>query len=269
MVEAAGIALRAAAGLGSIYLILCVFLWAIQDKLIFHPQPLLTLPNHPQAVPVAIDRGEVVLRGWVVNEAAPGAVVVYFGGNAEEVSVQVNAFAERAATTVLVNYRGYGESEGRPSEQALVEDAVAIAAWARRRFADRPLVLFGSSLGTGVAALAAPKVRPDAVILSSPYRSVENIARATFPIFPVRWMLRHPFRAETAAPHLPRTLVFASPTDRVIPFVESEAMAGLLGERGQLHVFDLPHNAFLAHPSIWQVVDDFLAWVGDEAAPAA
>ena len=268
--EVAGIALRAALGLGCVYFLLCAFLWAIQERLIFHPQPVFAPPSHPRAAAVTIDRGDAVLRGWVVNGDAPGIVVLYFGGNAEEVSVHINAFAERAATTLLVNYRGYGGSDGRPSEQALVEDAVAVAAWAKRQFEARPLVLFGSSLGTGVAVLAAPQVRPDAVILSSPYLSVERIARSSFPIFPVRWMLRHPFRAETEVAHLPNTLMFASRTDRVIPFAESKALANLLGERGDLRVFDdLPHNAFLAYPPLWQAVDDFLAAVADKAEPRA
>lgn len=260
--EIAGVGLRAGLGLGFVYGGLCAFLWAAQERLIFHPRPVGVAPSDPPAAPVAIPRGAVVLRGWVVNAASPGPVIVYYGGNAEEVSWQVDAFAARRATTVLANYRGYGDSDGRPSERALVEDGVAVAEWARQRFPDRPLVLFGASLGTGVAALAAPNARPDGLILCSPYRSVERIARSTFPMFPVRWLLRHPFRAETAAPQLPRTLAFASRVDRVIPFRESEAMVRLLGDRADLRVFDLPHNAFLSHPPLWRAVDDFLATFG-------
>ena len=258
-------ALRVALGLGVIYVLLCGFLWLWQERLIFHPRGIAAPPRNPAAAPVAIDRGEVVLRGWVVNANAAGPVIVYAGGNAEEVSAHVDAFAARKATTLLVNYRGYGESEGAPSEHALVEDAVALAAWANARFPARPLVLFGVSLGTGVVALAAARARPDAVVLVSPYRSVERIARATFPMFPVRMMLRHPLRAEAAVAHLPRALIFASPSDRVIPFHESETMARLLGERAEWHTFDLAHAAFLAYPPVWDAIDAFLADVARDA----
>ena len=259
LAEVAGVCARVGLGLGTVYLVLCGFLWAFQEKLIFHPRGVVAPPTNPAAAPVAIDRGEVVLRGWLVNEHEDGPVVVYFGGNGEEVSVQVNAFAHRPAATLLVNYRGYGESGGVPSEHALVEDAVALAAWARARMPNRPLVLFGLSLGTGVAALAAARARPDALILVSPYRSVERIARKTFPWFPVRWMLRHPLRAETAVDDIPRALLIASPVDAVIPFAESKAMADRLGERACLYTFHLAHGAFLAHPPLWEAVDAFLA----------
>ena len=267
LADVAGAALRVALGLGTIYLLLCGFLWVWQEKLIFHPRPVAAPPGNPAAMAIAIDRGAVVLRGWVVNADAPGPVVVYAGGNAEEVSWHVDAFAQRAATTVLVNYRGYGDSEGTPSERALVEDAVAVSAWAKARFPDRPLVLFGVSLGTGVVALAAARAQPDALVLVSPYRSVERIARSTFPMFPVRMMLRHPRRAETAVDAMPRALAFASPVDSVIPFAESEAMAQALGERAEWHTFRLAHNEFLSAAPVWERVDAFLADVERDAGP--
>ena len=263
--DLAGFVLRAGLVVGGVYLALCGALWALQERMIFHPQPLVRLPEHPAARELTIDRGEAVLHGWIVNQASAGPVLIYCGGNAEEVSAHVDAFAQRAAVTVLMNYRGYGKSTGTPSQRAFVQDAVAIGQWAKARFPNRPLVLFGLSLGTGVVALATPQVGPDAVILVSPYRSVENIARATYPIFPVRWMLRHPFRAETAVPRMPRTLVFASPTDRVIPFAESQGMVRALGDRAELHAFELDHGAFLAHPPLWREVDRFLASVAGGA----
>lgn len=258
LLEAATAALRIVLVLGGIYLALCAALWAIQDKLIFHPQKLVAGPKHPAAKAVALSRGDAVLRGWTVNEDADGPLVVYYGGNAEEVSAHIDGFRAQQATTVLFNYRGYGASDGKPSQAALVEDAVAIAGWARQRFPDRPLVLFGLSLGSGVAALATPRTKPDALVLVSPYRSIEHIARATYPIFPIRWLLRHPFRAETAVDAMPRTLVFAAPNDRVIRFAESEAMVRLIGDKARLHTFDVAHGEFLFHPPVWALVGEFL-----------
>ena len=263
LAEIAPVALRVVLILGGVYLLLCALLWALQDKLIFHPQKLAATPNHPAAEPIAIARGDAVLRGWAVNaDAAPGTpLVLYSGGNAEEVSAHIDAFAHLAATTLLVNYRGYGESDGAPSEKALVEDAVAIVEWGRERFPDRPLVLFGLSLGSGVVTLAAPSVKPDAAILVSPYRSVEQIARSTYPIFPIRLLLRHPFRAESAVDAIPRALVFASPADRVIRFAESEAMVRLFGDRAELQTLNVAHADFLHQRSVWQAVARFLATV--------
>ena len=257
--EAVPLALRILLALGGIYLALCGALWALQEKLIFHPQPLGPAPAAGAGTAVSLSRGDATLRGWTVNEAVAGPVIVYFGGNAEEVSAHVEGFAGRAATTVLFNYRGYGDSDGKPGERAMVGDAVAIAEWARGRFPERPLVLFGLSLGSGIAALATPVVKPDALVLVSPYRSVEHIARATYPMFPIRWLLRHPFRAESAIAAMPQSLVFAAPEDRVIRFAETAAMVALMGEKAQLHTFDVAHGEFLFHPPVWGVVDEFLS----------
>lgn len=247
------------------YLGACALLWAFQEKLIFYPRSVGHPPANPPAEPIEIMRPDAVLRGWVVNAASGGPLIVYFGGNAEEVSRNTRNWARRAATTVLVNYRGYGNSTGKPGEAALCGDAVAISEWARARFPDRPLVLFGQSLGSGIAVLAAPAVRPDALILISPYRSIQHVARRVLPFVPARMLLRHRFDAETAVAHLPRTLVLASPRDEVIGFNENKAMVAAIDAQAlqgvELQEFQLRHTRFFNHPPVWEAVDDFLATV--------
>ena len=252
------IALRIVLFAGGVYLALCVFLWAVQERMIFHPQPLPYPPAHPAAESVEVANAGETLRGWIVNEDRPGPLLVYFGGNAEEVSENLHGWAQVPATVVLLNYRGFGQSSGKPTQAHLVSDAVAIVRWAQARCPHHPLVLFGLSLGSGVAALAAAEVSPDALIIVSPYRSVAHIARSRFPIFPIRWLLRHPFDAESVADRMPRTLAFASPIDRVIPFGESTAMVEALGDRVEFHTFDVAHNAFMAHAPLWDQVAAFL-----------
>ncbi len=253
-----------AAALFLAYLGSCALLWAMQDSLLFHPRALTYPPAHQAAVSAEVERPDAVLRGWIVNGEQTGPVVVYFGGNAEEVSVNIPSFADRRATTVLFNYRGYGESTGKPSERHLVADAVAVAEWAKTRFPGRPLVLFGSSLGTGVASLAAARIAPDAVILVSPYRSITRVAEKHFRIFPVRWLLRHRFRAEAVVASMPPTLVIASSVDGVIPFAESQAMVQAMravkdGPPVAFRTIDVPHGAFPGQPEFWRAVDDYLA----------
>ena len=253
------------AALSFAYVASCVLLWSTQENLIFYPRSLVFQPTHPAAIPIEIDRADnIMLRGWVVNEGQGGPLIVYFGGNAEELSGNIGYFADRRATTVLLNYRGYGESTGKPAERHLVEDAVAVSEWTKARYPGRPLVLFGSSLGTAVAALAAARVKPDAAILVSPYRSIARIAQRYFRVFPVRWLLRHPFRAEAAAAGMPPTLVIASSVDGVIPYEESQAMVRAMraAENGSpidFRTIDVPHGTFPGEPEFWQVVDDYLA----------
>ena len=250
------------------YLGVCALLWAFQEKLIFHPKPVWETPPNPPAEPFDIRRPDAVLRGWVVNAESDGPLVVYFGGNAEEVSWNIPNWSERKATTILVNYRGFGDSTGKPGEAALRGDAIAVADWARTHYPDRPLVLFGQSLGSGIAVLTASTVEPDALILISPYRSVENLARRTVPFVPVRALLKHRFNAETAVATLPRTLVLASPKDQVIPYKENAAMVKAIDAVAEhpveLRTFRLSHNEFFSHPPVWQAVDEFLSEVAGD-----
>src|SRR4029453_7760035 len=108
------------------------------------------------------------LRGWFLRNASDDApLVIYFGGNADEASYHIDQFsALRCCSALLVNYRGYGDSTGAPSERALPADGIRLFDFAQSlRRAPGPTVLFGRSLGTGVA-ISTAAVRPvEAMVL--------------------------------------------------------------------------------------------------------
>ncbi|MCZ6886938.1 MAG: alpha/beta hydrolase [Gammaproteobacteria bacterium] len=213
-----------------VYVAVCALIFLAQDKLLFFPRSQTYQIDSPDAEPIEIAAAGVTLRGWIVNPLSQGPLVIYFGGNAEELSPLVRTFVPLDATTVLINYRGFGLSEGSPSQDALVGDARIIVQTMTQRFGkQRSLYLFGRSLGAGVAALAAATGSPDGLILLSPYRSVTHLARQRFPWAPVAWMLRHPFDVESVVGTLPeRILVIYATDDRVIPASESRALLALL-----------------------------------------
>jgi fermentation-respiration switch protein FrsA (DUF1100 family) len=130
--------------------------WLAQDRLIFFPQPVgSTAHLPPEARPLEIVAADGTrLRGWMrVAAETPAPVVLYFGGNAEEVSwTLADKRWPREWTIVAINYRGYGGSEGEPSETALVADGLAIYdVVAARPDVDRRRCRLGRSLGTGAA----------------------------------------------------------------------------------------------------------------------
>jgi fermentation-respiration switch protein FrsA (DUF1100 family) len=130
------------------------------------------------------------LRAWHLPRADAFAQVVYFHGNGGNLSiwadVLIGLWRERL-DVVAVDYRGYGLSSGRPSEQGLYRDADATIAYvdARRRRADLPLIYWGRSLGTAMASFAATRGRPDGVVLEAGFPS----ARALFDRNPVMLVL--------------------------------------------------------------------------------
>ncbi len=242
------------------YVGVCLLLYLLQERMIFFPQPLASQPSGAHVERASLQRGDVTLRGWVVNGRSEGPVLCYFGGNAEEVSGLVDVFARLDAVTVLMNYRGFGESGGSPSAAHLIEDAAAVVSSLRHRFGtDRPVVVFGRSLGSGIAALAAGAEDVDGLILLSPYRSIERIAKSRFPFAPIGWLLRHNIDATLAIDALPaRILALHATADSVVPTHESKAFIDELKAESQIVTFDGPHNIPLETPQLWRAIEGFV-----------
>jgi fermentation-respiration switch protein FrsA (DUF1100 family) len=212
--------------------------WAFQERLLFFPQP--AAGNGP--IPAGWTREEVriAMRDGVevagVLLRPPGeraSVVIYFGGNAEEVTAwteDADRFGARAR--LLVNYRGYGRSAGSPSQEKLVADGLEIHDWAARHPAldAARIALHGRSLGTGVAVQVAAARPVRCVVLVSAYDSVREVARGFYPWLPVTWILRHPFDSAAQAPamRVPALFLYGG-RDTVIAKRHSERLARLWG----------------------------------------
>ena len=179
--------------------------WLAQDRMIFFPQPVVSTAH----LPVAAKPLEIVatdgtrLRGWMrAASATPAPVIVYFGGNAEEVSwTLADARWPRDWAIVAINYRGYGTSEGAPGEAELAADALVIydTIAARPDVDPRRIVAFGRSIGTGVAVKVAAARPVAGAILVSPFDSLVALGRTHYPWLPVSWLLRHRFDADADA----------------------------------------------------------------------
>ena len=270
--------LRLALTAAAVYVGLCVVLYLLQERMIFFPRSLEGDPQGPSVEAASVQRGAVTLRGWVVNGDSNGPLLIYFGGNAEEVSGLAGTFAKLDAVVVLMNYRGYGASDGKPTAADLIDDAAAIveamvAKFGQVESADgqpahaqaRPVILFGRSLGSGIAALAARSPQVDGLILLSPYRSIADIAAHRFPIMPVRRLLRHNIDATLALGALPqRVLGLHARRDRVVPAAESQALLALLSPPPQVVEFQGEHNIPLETPTVWAAIKAFLESVADE-----
>ena len=184
-------------------------MYLAQDSLLFLPQPLIGPPRVARPVePLAFEREEgVKVRGWFVTTAeARAPLAIFYGGNAEELSWQMTEPWPADWSLALVNYRGYGESDGKPSEAALFGDALAVFdALARRPDVDASrIVLVGRSLGSGVAAYVAAERPVAAVVLISPYDSMTAVARRHYPWLPVGAAAEAPLRLGVAGAADPR-----------------------------------------------------------------
>jgi uncharacterized protein len=158
-----------------------------QDRFVYHPER--TLPRTPAAAhleyaDVALTTSDGVrLHGWHVRASSPRALVVVFHGNAGNIAGRIpmaEAFARERLETLLVDYRGFGRSEGKPSEEGLYRDGEAAWAWAARQ--SLPVVLYGESLGGAVAIEIAAHHRPALLVAQSTFTSLKEMAGRLFPL---------------------------------------------------------------------------------------
>jgi dienelactone hydrolase len=144
-----------------------------------------------------------------------------------------------------VNYRGYGASEGQPSQAAIVSDAEAIHDWAIRQpgIDARRVALHGRSLGAGVAVQLAARRPVGAVVLTSPFTSAADVGAQAYPWLPVRWLIRHPFDSAARAPAVKAPLlVLYGDEDDLIPPAMSRRLAGLWGGPAEARAVRGGHN---------------------------
>lgn len=206
----------------------------------------------------------VVLRGWVIEKDVDRLpFLFYFGGNAEEVSLNIAEYREKVnANVVLVNYRGYGDSSGRPSEGALKADALAVYDEIAGRYGLSPedCGAWGRSLGSSMAAYLVWQRGLGRLILTCPFDSIERVATGFYPAWLVAMVLTDPHRTVDFAGEIGvETLILAASDDEIIPMERTRALYDALGNDRQMVVIqDAGHNTISAFKGYYDAVNLFL-----------
>ncbi len=233
-------ALRLLCLLCGAYLLIVLLMYLGQSRLLHLPGlPGRTLVATPESI--GLDYEDVTfaaadgveLHGWFVPAKDARATVLFFHGNAGNISHRLDSLRilhGLGLSTFIIDYRGYGRSEGRPSESGLYADARA--AWSElvdeRGIDPEHIIAFGRSLGGAVAACLAGERTLGGLILESSFTSVPDLGAELYPWLPVRWLARLDYDtraclAEVRAP----VLVVHSPDDDIIPFHHGEALAAV------------------------------------------
>jgi hypothetical protein len=179
---------------------------------------------------------------WHVAPQPGRHVVIYFPGNGDTLAGSAGRFEEITSDgtgLMALSYRGYAGSSGRPSEQGLLSDAAAIYAFAAAMYDPARIVLWGFSLGSGVAVAVAEEHPVRGLILEAPYSSIADVAAAAFPFLPARYLLKDTFRSDlrierVAAP----LLIMHGAQDATIPIAFGERLFAMAHEPKQFVRFD-------------------------------
>jgi fermentation-respiration switch protein FrsA (DUF1100 family) len=217
---------------GAIVLLLYIF----QERLIYFPQLGRETAATPadagieyQELTIRTEDGEDLNAWWVPADGARGAALLLHG-NAGNISQRLDyalMFRKLGYNTLLVDYRGYGKSTGRPSEQGTYRDADAAWRWLTetRGVSARDVVIYGESLGGGVSSWLASRYTPRALVLASTFTSAVELGAELYWFLPVRLISRHRYDtlSRIQAVHAP-VLIIHSRADDVIPYAHGERL---------------------------------------------
>ena len=256
--------LLAAIGVFAVVVAWCAW---IEPRMIYYPQPELT--ETPGSREWAFEEvwltssDGVRIHGWFIPSPAPPrasrVTVLFFHGNAGNIGHRLEKIAilrSLGADVLIVDYRGYGRSEGRPSEAGLYRDARAAYDFLAqvRKVDPAAIVLYSESLGTAVATRLASQVAVGKMVLEAPFTSIVDVGRSIYPFLPVGLMVRNRFDTLRDIPRVQAPiLVLHSRDDEIFPLRHAQRLVAAATPHARLVVMRGGHNdAFLVSAALYR-----------------
>ncbi|MES2605699.1 MAG: alpha/beta fold hydrolase, partial [Pseudomonadota bacterium] len=193
----------------TLYVAACAYMYFQQRSLVFNPgteDVALSVGEVAGAINVTLTTSDgEMLKAWWVAPQDGRPVYLYLHGNAgnllgskskpHERADRFGGLTQAGAGLLALSWRGYGGSSGAPSEAGFVIDAEAALAWLRAEVPDANIILFGESLGSGMAVQLAAREEFSALVLDSPYTSIVDVGAGRYPWLPVRLLSKDHFES--------------------------------------------------------------------------
>jgi uncharacterized protein len=247
--------------IASLYLLFILALYWMQTDFLYHPTKA---ESHDYST-LKIKNEVGSLNVFVLNPGQKHAIL-YFGGNAENMLDVADFFSSKLFessklnnhTLYLMEYRGYGDSDGKPSEQAIMSDAFELYETIQDQF--QSISLIGRSLGSGVAVQVAAAKPINKLVLVTPYDSIKNVAQLRFPFAPVSFLLRDKYLSEEYVQAITApTLVLVAESDRVIPRGHTDNLIQTFKNAPQSIVIkQTTHNNIVNNPLYIELISSFI-----------
>lgn len=248
-----------------IYTVICGYFYSIQTASIFPARVIANAHKYSFSLPheeLFIDTADgEQLNAVLFRTATPKGVVLHFHGNAENMlnmETVAMPFVQRNYDFLAFDYRSYGKSTGELSEDSLFSDARLMMQWLQDNdWQQQEILLYGSSIGTGIAIQLASTTQPKGVILYSPYSSMADLVKEKFPFLPVDTILKFPLQSEKYLPKVQSpVIILHGEQDQLIPFHHAQALAEINGEL--VPIARGGHNNLTSFAEFWAAIDRFL-----------
>jgi len=215
-----------------LYVMIGASLYFLQEKLLFLPtvleQDYVYNFNHPFEEIFLTPTVDVSINALHFKAENPKGVILYFHGNAGDLSrwgTIAEFFVAKNYDVFIMDYRTYGKSTGKLSEQAFYDDAQFCYDYLLKQYAENDITVYGRSLGTGIATFLASKNDPKQLILETPYYSILDVAQHRFPVFPVSSLLKYKFPSNEFIVDVDCAItIFHGTKDTVVPYFSGEKL---------------------------------------------
>lgn len=252
-----------------IYLLGGIALYLLQDRLLFHPEAVQRNKRYGFAaanreINVAADEeSNMNIVQFLTKDSLSRGVVLYFHGNSENVgwyAAYASNFTANGYEVWMIDYPGFGKSTGRLTEQKLYDDAMQLYIMARVKFPADSIILYGKSLGTGIASWLAARRSCSQLILETPYYSMTSLVQHYVPIYPVSTLLKYKFPVYQylGLVNAPVTILHGT-EDNIIPYSNAHRLTAAMHAKDRfITIENAGHNNLNDYPQFHNAVDSLL-----------
>lgn len=254
--------------IASLYFLIGIALNMFQEKLLFLPTVLPqdykynSVYNFEELNLKTEDHATLNAIHYKVEN--PKGVILYFHGNAGDLSRWSKVsefFVAKDYDVLIMDYRTYGKSRGKLSEQAFYNDADLFYSHLKKQYKEEDITVYGRSLGTGIATYIASKNKPKQLVLETPYSSIADVAKDRFPIFPVKWLLKYKFPSQNFIKNVTCPItIFHGTEDAIVPYKFGKKLASK-AKQNQVNFITIDsgsHNNLISFKEYLEGIDEVL-----------
>ena len=224
------------------YVLLLIIVFLFQGNLLYHPNTNNYLKDQAEREPAGIEKVIIVTKdktnliGWFYNrDLDKFKTILFFHGNAgslENRTYKLNHFKNLNLNFLIIAWRGFSGNKGKPNEMGLYEDAKSAVKWlSAKGIKEQNIILYGESLGSGVAVEIAQNKNYAGIILESPFTSMINMGKKYYPFFPIKLLLKDKFENNKKIKKVSiPVLILHGKDDKIVPFVMGKKMYELANQ---------------------------------------
>ena len=224
------------------YILLVIVVFFFQRNLLYHPSVDNYIKDQNVTEPTEIEKVKITTRdnidllGWFYNrDIQKFKTILFFHGNAGSLknrTYKLNHFKDLKVNFLIFAWRGFNGNKGKPSEIGLYKDAESAIRWLKMKgINEKDIILYGESLGTGVAVEIAQNKNYAGIILESPFTSMVNMGKKHYPFFPIRFLLKDKFESYKKLNNISvPILIMHGKVDKIVPYDMGKKMYELANE---------------------------------------